>query len=301
MKAARRILFSELHQHIDNVSIQQNIFNVSSLHSFEHVLRKYDTFAIKYVVEGCEHYTINDQQFKVKQGSYLLLNGEKEGRVSIEQTINTKGMCINISNGIIAQVIASQMAPDTPFSDDELANFFYTDRFLENQYNVSFNHLGAQLHTIGQKVKQQSFYSSDVNEELFYHLAELLVLDQTPIFKQLQQVPSIKERTKRDLFRKLMKGKEFMLEHCNEPLSIEQIAHQAEMSEYHFFRLFKRCFGQTPYQFLLNHRLISAKALLRQGCSVSETAFRLGFSDIFTFSKAFKKHFGSAPSLYQNH
>jgi AraC-like DNA-binding protein len=36
--------------------------------------------------------------------------------------------------------------------------------------------------------------------------------------------------------------------------------------------------------------------LINQGRTIQETAILLGYADVPTFSKAFKQHFGSAPS-----
>lgn len=277
----------------------RNIFNLSSLKEFERSLISYE-FAIKFVCEGVERYTVNNKSYIINPGSYLLMNGVKEGRVLIDSTKNVKGICLSVSNEVIADVIATIQAPDAPVSDPELSDFFYTEHFLENQYQARHTQLGRSLQAISTQIQNNVFSSDQINQELFYKLAESLVADQAQVFKQLQAIPTVKAETRRDLCRRVLKGKEFMDSNFTTALTIEQIARTAGMSEYHFFRLFKQMIGFTPYQYILSIRLKTSAQLLKADYSVSDVAIMMGFSDIFSFSKSFKKHFGLSPTLYSS-
>lgn len=289
--------FYDHDQTIVKFGCEGNIFNLSSLKAFDRPIISHG-FAIKFVHEGIERYTINRKSYNVTPGSYLLLNGEKEGKVEIDSSKNVKGLCLNVSNEFISEVISTLRAPDTTVPDPELARFFYTDHFLENQYSSVHTNLGTQLLEISKHITNHAFSSSQINQELFYLLAESLIADQLQVFKQLQAIPSVKAETRRDLCRRVLNGKEFMDSNYTEPITIEQIARTAGMSEYHFFRLFKQTMGCTPYKYILSSRLNKASDLLKADYSVSDVAISMGFSDIHSFSKAFKKHFGLSPTLY---
>ena len=289
--------FSEHNEVIVNYKCHGNIFNLSSLKEFEQPIRSYG-FSIKFVCEGVERYTINNNRFNVIPGSYILLNGEKDGSVCVDSKNIVKGICINITDKMIGDVIATLQAPDTAQSDPELSKFFYTDHFLENHYNAQHTVLGEKLLSLGNQIVNHSFSNENITEELFYDLTERLILDQRNVFKQLHAVPSVKLETKRDLCRRILLGKEFIDSNFTETLTIEQIAKVAGMSEYHFFRLFRQTIGISPYQYLLNKRLSKAVELIKLDFAVSEIAIAMGFSDIYTFSKAFKKHFGVSPSQF---
>lgn len=282
---------------IVRVGCDGNVFNLSSLKEFEHSLKS-SCFAIKFVCDGTERYTIHNKSYTINSGSYLLMNGEKEGRVVIDSNKYVKGMCLNVSNELIADVIATLQVPDTPISDLTLSDFFYTKHFLENQYQAPHTHLGRKLQDIDIHLTNNSFSSDQINQELFYQLAECLVADQIQVFKQLQSIPTVKAETQRDLCRRILKGREFIDSNFTESITIARIAKTAGMSEYHFFRLFKQMNGSTPYQYILSTRLKHASLLLRADYSVSDIAFTTGFSDIYSFSKAFKKHFGVSPTSY---
>ena len=83
-------------------------------------------------------------------------------------------------------------------------------------------------------------------------------------------------------------------------LSMEEIARICGVSEGYFRRLFKEYSGYNPMDFRQKHRIEKAKQLLLlDNLSVGEIARELHFSDIYHFSKSFKKIVGVSPSEYQ--
>jgi AraC family transcriptional regulator len=98
----------------------------------------------------------------------------------------------------------------------------------------------------------------------------------------------------------LLSTKEFIDRNLHLPLRLKDMADIAFISEYHFVRLFKGSFGITPHRYHLKKRLgYAAELLLNNSFAIEEVAFKCGFSNISTFSKAFKKHFVIPPSLYK--
>lgn len=67
----------------------------------------------------------------------------------------------------------------------------------------------------------------------------------------------------------------------------------------HLIRIFKKGMNITPHRYIEMLRLKEAEELLREGCTVSETAYRCGYGDIKNFEKAFKKHYSLSPSGYK--
>ncbi len=293
-KTENPVFFDEVKNSVTHVS-KAGIFNLSSIAELQHNCRSYG-FGIKYVKEGTERYRINNKLYTVNQEHFLLVNGEKNTSVEIDSKTHVKGMCIHLSNELVQEVIASYCAPDTPISDLQLSNFFYTDEFLENKYSAKQNALGQKLLQLDSTIQSKLLFEDHINTEFYYELACAMIQDQTSVFKQLQNIKSVKSETKKDLYRRILKGKELMDEQFENELSIEQIAIYAGMSEFHFFRLFKQIIGLSPYQYILRNRLLKAHRLLCSGFSVSDVAFACGFSSIFTFSKSFKKMFGVPPS-----
>jgi AraC family transcriptional regulator len=292
-----------MHSYNDNINVferfnlDQNIVDFSALKEYYGSVQS-EGFSVKYVIEGIERYDLNGQKYPIESGKYLLSNNIQEGHVEIKSPKQVKGICINITPEMIAEVVATMRRPDTPCSDVALGHYFTSSLFFDNQYDATQTHLGRALlemsHTM---LHNRDWQKGGLNIELFYILTEKIIADQIPIFKQLQSIPSLKSETKKDLLRRVSKGKEFIDTAFLKPLTIEQVSKEVTMSEYHFFRLFKSIYGISPHQYILKKRLEYGQNILKQDrIAVSVAAYDAGFADIHAFSKAFKKHFGYAPS-----
>ncbi len=85
-----------------------------------------------------------------------------------------------------------------------------------------------------------------------------------------------------------------------ESLQMPDVAASLEISEGHFFRVFKGSFGRTPVEYLLSLRMEeAAQLLLNTETPVSEVAELCGYKDQFYFSRLFKRSFGKSPSAYR--
>jgi AraC-like DNA-binding protein len=83
--------------------------------------------------------------------------------------------------------------------------------------------------------------------------------------------------------------------------TVQQLADLAGFSPSYLRALFKKMTGLTVIQYQQHIRISKARDLLLSGaCNVTEAAQRVGFNDIFYFSKLFKKMIGINPSEYMN-
>lgn len=79
-------------------------------------------------------------------------------------------------------------------------------------------------------------------------------------------------------------------------ISIESIASSLNLNRSYLTRLFKRNTNMNIQYYLMKTRMESAMRLLKNGCSVHDTARQVGYVDPFNFSKAFKRFYGTSPS-----
>ena len=95
---------------------------------------------------------------------------------------------------------------------------------------------------------------------------------------------------------------DYMNRHYLESLSVKDLAAQMGMSEKYFIQYFHIHTGTSPKQYLVEKRMKHALLLLANPVnSLTYTAARLGYSDQYAFSKAFKKYYGEAPSSFRKH
>ena len=85
-----------------------------------------------------------------------------------------------------------------------------------------------------------------------------------------------------------------------QPLDVEALARDANMSAGHLSRQFKIAYGESPYSYLMTRRIERAMALLRRGdLSVTEVCFAVGCASLGTFSTRFTELVGMPPSSYR--
>lgn len=86
------------------------------------------------------------------------------------------------------------------------------------------------------------------------------------------------------------------------PLTIPQLAKQAEVSQRKMEIVFRSQLGTPPARFYRRLRLQNARRLLIQtSMLLAEIAFASGFQSLEVFSRAYKSEFGTAPSLERSH
>lgn len=82
--------------------------------------------------------------------------------------------------------------------------------------------------------------------------------------------------------------KNHILETGGDTCTLDNLAHIAGYSKYHFLRIFKKQTGETVHQYVNDCRLRKIREMLKTGCSYKHIALDLGFSSQSAFSQWFK-------------
>ena len=99
---------------------------------------------------------------------------------------------------------------------------------------------------------------------------------------------------------KLRKTTDLMAAHLEQEFSLIRLAREADMSEFHFSRLFKRSTGLTPSQYFIHLRMEKARRLLRETSkSVIEIGLEVGYTSPSHFARIFRREVGIPPSEYR--
>jgi AraC family transcriptional regulator len=81
------------------------------------------------------------------------------------------------------------------------------------------------------------------------------------------------------------------------PLTLAELASEANLSEFHFARMFRQSMKLAPHQYVMQRRMARAEALVRHASmSLTEVALSCGFSSASHFSNRFKASLGMTPS-----
>ena len=137
-------------------------------------------------------------------------------------------------------------------------------------------------------------YTKENDIELFACILEILIMSSKLYDKS-------KSITWSDIVTppQVLQSINYISEHYSESISVESIAYECGCSVAYLSRLFKRYFGVSLYNYVLEYRINKAKALLSLDCSVTEVCYLTGFNDCSNFINKFKKMTGITPLQYK--
>ena len=259
------------------------------------------SFSIKYVVDHCIHYRSGNTEYEVKSGQFLLACQQPGIKAYFDSRDTVKSICIDIRPETIREAFTVMQRQGDHDFDNYRANHFRDPHFFETVCPLSASipfagHLQQLVRAI-----YEGKGDDLVNQEWFLGLAEQVIYHEYGNYLALNSIESARLATRKELLRRLLIGRQWMDESFLEISDIRQIASCCHLSEFHFFRSFRQAFGITPYQYLLKKRLqLAHRLILQSEWSISAIALHCNFPDLFTFSKAFKRAFGKAPSLLRS-
>ena len=93
---------------------------------------------------------------------------------------------------------------------------------------------------------------------------------------------------------------DWMFEHVDEPMTVDQLARFAAMSPRHFARRFVEATGTTPVRWLTHQRILRAQDLLAAtSLSVDVIASRVGFGTAANLRQHFRRETSTTPAAYR--
>ncbi|MBS6195951.1 MAG: helix-turn-helix transcriptional regulator [Clostridiales bacterium] len=93
---------------------------------------------------------------------------------------------------------------------------------------------------------------------------------------------------------------EYISNHYDSTLKIEELAEMCHISETHFRRIFKECMNMTPLEYINWVRIKNAcDELKRTNDSAGSIAVKTGFSSLSTFNRNFRRIMGISPQQWR--
>lgn len=146
--------------------------------------------------------------------------------------------------------------------------------------------------TIDEMIELCAKYMTDIpQDEAIEHLRRKL-----PTLKRWAQ----KENTQKEYHKSINKVLDYINEHLNEKPDLSTLSQIAHVSPFHFHRIFKAIIGENLGEYVQRLRLeYVAGQLKTTDLSLNVLAEKTGYNSEQSLSKAFKKYFGTPPSIYK--
>jgi AraC family transcriptional regulator len=93
----------------------------------------------------------------------------------------------------------------------------------------------------------------------------------------------------------------WLSDNASTELNLDRIASMVALSPFHFLRLFTRVIGVTPHQYLVRSRLRNAaRLLIDRDRSITDIAYKVGFTDLSNFTRTFRRASGVSPRQFRH-
>lgn len=266
-------------------------FNVSGIIApFEfHSHQQFELFILQ---EGQVHYLINNQVYRIEPGTVILLDGSELHKVQLidEEAAYVRSIVHFDPNWVKPSLEASE------------ADFLLT-YFSEFHHRLFKLRETSDWQTLLTLVKQLSEltaekYSSQNKAIIKIRLAHLL----SHIYKAEKRTVLEEEYDKSEKAKLAEEIASYIQQHFDEKWTIEQLAKDLNLSQSYASHLFKEVTGYTIMDYLMNYRLIQAKAILSMSSeeiSIKDCAYQCGFESDAHFNRFFKKKTGMTPYTFK--
>ncbi len=267
----------------------------SRLYAYDGLTEK-SSLSVKLVLSGTERYRIDSTRYDLQAGEFLLVEEAQEVHISFEEKELAEGICFFLDEEYLRQTF-SLMSQTKLALDKEVDLDSVTYPFVAKKYSLTQSDFGKYLQKVCLHIQQNK--DLHLSEDFFFDFLAQLVHHQSSIFPLVNKLKSAKLSTRKELYRRIEKSKDYIMQNLSQSISIRELAIVSNLSEVQLHRIFKLIYGCTPYQYILKHKLALAESMIKtKNLTMSDIAISLGFVDLPTFSKAFKKIYKVSPSQY---
>ncbi|MCW8832427.1 MAG: AraC family transcriptional regulator, partial [Colwellia sp.] len=224
---------------------------------------------------GCQRFLSAGKNFIAPEHSIIFVNADEvhTGQSGTETGWSYRGISPSESQ-------FNQLASDIDLTHG-FAPYFHNavveDKQMANELRLLFNTLSHSDNLL-------------LRETMLYGVLTRLMLKHG----QSKQGISLKQTS----ILKLDWVRQYILEHLEENISLQQLASLVDFSPFYLVRQFQKKYGLPPHAYQIQQRLQQSKRLLRQGHKVVNVATQVGFYDQSHFHRHFKKANGIAPKQY---
>jgi len=258
---------------------------------------RWSLLSIHCAFDGNEYYKVKNCTYRISNSKYLVLNEGSQRASFISSIDRVESLSVSFSPQFVIGYLSSLFGTNSELLDDP----FYTSphTFLFNEqlydYDESISLQLTNLRTLINNLNQNKEHVDDAVCTLF----ESLLCKQKDIWQEIRKIPCSKMSTKKELYERLTRAKDYVFSCYKENISVNDLANLTCLNKDYFSREFKRVFGLRPLEYIQHMRLSEGKRLLKTtDKTTNEICYEVGYSDPSSFCKLFKRRFNCYPQEY---
>ena len=251
--------------------------------------------SVKMAVGGAEDYLVDGRRLAVDDDSWLILNDGRRYASALHAARPVHSFSIFFRPRLAEEVLQAIAAPPGRVLEDPAPRGADAVVFSE--------HLRRHDRRVTPVLRYIAYHvDAGVDDPLWYEeqlalLMERLLCTRDADLGRIAAVPAGRPATRRELFRRVQLGADFIETNFRSPLDLAAMAHAACLSPYHFLRVFRSVHGLTPGQFLQAKRVrVAERLLMESDLGLEEIAALAGFGSRTTLFRQLRRRRGLAPS-----
>ena len=236
-----------------------------------------------YITEGEGIYYLEDERYTVQKGDLFLIRTNEQHCIPTIYTGELKSFNIHIESYFLWNICSD-------FIDKQLLHVLVNvDIPIQHHFRGKDSYINVLQELIDDPVRNRFKIRLTVMELL------MSVMEEIKLPKNVNAKNTMSPRLE-DVQRAVC----YIHDHLTHEITLEDIAHAANMSRASLSLNFKMVTGVAPYEYLVIRRIEYALNLLREtNMSVVEVSEHCGFNNLANFNRAFKKINGMTPREYR--
>jgi AraC family transcriptional regulator len=251
---------------------------VSGRSTSHHLEPMAGTLSIKTTLDGCATWRTEQGRYDVSPETCLVLNQGQTYGLDVEATSPVETFCIFFKPGFLEDAAGQSFG-------------FY------ERMRLTPTEIATPLRKLRSLLSEGACAGLEADEAMVELAHGLLVAESAP--RERASLAHANASTREEVFRQLNRARDFALSHLHARVALDELALVACMSPFHFHRLHRQAFGESPHEFITRARIQRAARLLRSGATVGDVSVELGFESLPTFTRLFKSRVGMTPGAFR--
>ncbi|MGG1879908.1 AraC family transcriptional regulator [Paenibacillus cisolokensis] len=256
----------------------------------------HDYFQIWYVRRGEFDHTMGGRKYSVVQGDIVVVPPYCIHRVEMLPGRELEVIGCEFTPGFINEQLASPEEGSRLFDQAFIEAFVAPEHEIPPKISLSGSSDLAAQELLNEMLGEYSRRSPCFEMLLKANLLKLMM-----IVNREHDAASAHARPAGGQYHEQMLGAiQFIHQHYDQPLRLEELCSMTMMSRTNFCRHFKEITGRTFSQYVASYRIRMAMKLLAQPeLTVTDVCYKVGFNELPYFCRIFKKYTGTTPAYYK--
>lgn len=231
-------------------------------------------FELYYLEHGERYHMMNDDLYCIQSGEFILFAPYVMHHSYGEENVTFKRILVY-------------------FTPDQIKDQNILTALMQKSGAFKTDHRTSQaVHDLMDHILKEQTTPNLYSEEYMQSLLDQLIIE----ILRLDQQPAIPESNNR-----IGNVLNYIHEHYNDEISLEQLAQLSYISSYYLCREFKRVTNRTIVQYINTTRIMNAQRMIMEtNRNFTEISQLTGFSSVTHFNRVFKQITGTTPSAYRH-